>query len=50
MVKSSWKVTSLSGIRPAINAGLSVSRVAVAQPMKQVSGTLRIGTWLATVN
>ena len=34
-----------SGIRPAINAGLSVSRVGGAaqlKPMKQVSGTLRI--------
>lgn len=34
-----------SGVRPAINAGLSVSRVggsAQIQPMKQVSGTLRI--------
>lgn len=34
-----------SGIRPAINAGLSVSRVggsAQIKPMKQVSGTLRI--------
>ena len=34
-----------SGVRPAINAGLSVSRVggsAQLKPMKQVSGTLRI--------
>ncbi|MFK8243508.1 MULTISPECIES: F0F1 ATP synthase subunit alpha [unclassified Facklamia] len=34
-----------SGVRPAINAGLSVSRVGGAaqlKPMKQVSGTLRI--------
>lgn len=34
-----------SGVRPAINAGLSVSRVggsAQIKPMKQVSGTLRI--------
>jgi F-type H+-transporting ATPase subunit alpha len=45
MVKFSWMEICLTGVRPAINVGISVSRVggnAQIKSMKKVSGTLKL--------